>query len=154
MATQTSLPDPFGRYRILDKLGEGGMGAVYLAEDTLLRRRVALKVPHFSAEDGPQVVERFYREARAAAGIDHPNLCGVLDLGQVEGVHYLTMPFIEGTPLSRRVDQPWPPREAVELVQRLAGAVGVLHEKGLIHRDLKPANVLLRPNEEPVLMDF
>src|SRR4051794_24895934 len=103
MTTATALPEVFGRYRIVSKLGEGGMGAVYLAEDTQLGRRVALKVPHFTAADGPAVVERFHREARAAAGIEHPNLCGVHDVGQVGGTHYLTMPYIEGTPLSRLI---------------------------------------------------
>src|SRR5947209_4607200 len=95
-----TLPEQFGRYRILKKVGEGGMGAVYLAEDTLLGRRVALKIPHFSEADPPQVIERFYREARVAAAIAHPNLCAVFDVGQVEGVHYLCMPYIEGTSLS------------------------------------------------------
>jgi len=103
MSTPATLPEQFGRYRILKELGRGGMGAVYLAEDGVLGRRVALKVPHFSAEDGPKVVERFYREARVAADIDHPNLCGVHDFGEVGGVHFLTMPYIEGTPLSHLV---------------------------------------------------
>src|SRR5438067_2470720 len=109
MPTPTTLPEQFGRYRILGKLGHGGMGAVYLAQDTVLGRQVALKVPHFGADESPQVIERFYREARVAAGIEHPNLCAVHDVGQIEGIHYLTMPFIEGTPLSRLIDSdhPW-----------------------------------------------
>src|SRR5437588_3411995 len=139
MATLT-LPEQFGRYHILKKLGEGGLGAVYLAEDSLLGRQVALKVPHFDEEDGSHAVERFYREARAAAGIEHPNLCAVHDVGQVGGIHYLTMPFVEGTPLSRLIDadHPWPPRQAADLVRKLAEGLGVMHAKGLIHRDLKP----------------
>src|SRR5438270_10537037 len=83
------LPEQFGRYRILRKVGEGGMAAVYLAEDSLARRQVALKVPHFTAEEKPLVIERFYREARTATGIDHPYLCPVYDVGQIEGIHYL-----------------------------------------------------------------
>src|SRR3954468_2513109 len=94
----------FGRYRILHKLGAGGMGAVYLAEDTQLGRRVALKVPHFSAADGPKVLERFYREARVAAAIEHAHLCRVYDVGEHAGTPYLTMEFIEGTPLSQLAD--------------------------------------------------
>src|SRR5437588_1975875 len=102
MPTATTLPEQFGRYRILKKLGEGGMGVVYLAEDGQLGRQVALKVPHFSPEDGPEVIERFYREARVAAAIEHANICAVHDVGQIDGVHYLTMPYIDGVPLAQR----------------------------------------------------
>jgi hypothetical protein len=155
MPTAPALPEQFGRYRIVRQLGAGGMGAVYLAEDTLLGRQVALKVPHLTGAN-PAVIERFYREARMAAGVEHPHLCPVYDVGQIDGVHYLTMPFIEGTPLSQKVgaDRPWPPRDAIELVRKLAVAIEVMHRRGLIHRDLKPGNVLLRPDGEPVLMDF
>jgi serine/threonine protein kinase len=155
-SSTTALPNPFGRYRILEKVGEGGMGTVYLAEDTRLGRRVALKVPHFSGEEAQPVIERFYREARAAADIHHPNLCAVYDVDQIEGIHYLTMPFIEGIPLSRQVGsgQQWEPGAAADLIVKLAQGLGVLHERGVIHRDLKPANVLLRPGNDPVLMDF
>ena len=152
----SSVPAQLGRYRILSKLGQGGMGSVYLAEDTTLARRVAVKIPHLSAADGPKVIERFQREARVAAGIDHPNLCPVHDFGEVQGVHYLVMPYIEGTPLSHLIDEdnPWLPQRAAALVRQLALALEVLHQRGLIHRDLKPSNVLLRPGGEPVLMDF
>ena len=151
-----SVPEQLGRYRILSKLGEGGMGAVYLAEDVVLSRRVAVKVPRFSASEGRGVVERFQREARTAASIDHPNICAVFDFGEVNGLHYLVMHFIEGRPLSELIDEdkPWPPARAAALVRQLALAMEVLHQRGLIHRDLKPGNVLLRPNGEPVLMDF
>ncbi len=154
MAVEVVLPMQLGRYRLLSKLGAGGMGTVYLAEDGQLGRRVALKVPHFTDEDGPLVLERFVREARAAAAIDHPNLCPVFDAGQVEGVHYLTMPFIEGTPLSRLLGRPWEPERALALVRILALAVQVMHDRKIIHRDLKPSNVMIRTTGEPVVMDF
>ncbi len=156
MTMPAELPARFGRYRIVKKLGQGGMGAVYLAEDTQLGRRVALKVPHFSAEDGPAVIERFHREARAAAAIDHPNVCPVYDTGEIYGIHFLTMPFIDGTPLSRKVDpgRPLAPPVAAGLVCRVALAVAAMHERGIVHRDLKPGNILLRPNGDPVVMDF
>jgi serine/threonine protein kinase len=156
MNTQTDLPIQFGRYQILQKLGQGGMGAVYLAEDSKLGRRVALKVPRFAPEDGSRVIDRFSREARVAAGIDHPNICPVYDVGEVEGVHYFTMPFIEGMPLSEQADPDrlLPPPDVAILIRRLALAVAVLHERGIIHRDLKPSNIFLRPNGEPVVMDF
>src|SRR5262245_27148350 len=154
MATDTSMPEQFGRYRILKKLGEGGMGAVYLAEDTVLTRQVALKVPHFGENDGPRVIERFYREARAAAALSHPDICPVIDVGQIDGKHYLTMPFIEGKPLSHHMEQKWSVPQACTMVRRLALAVAELHQRGLVHRDLKPANIMIRPGGEPLLMDF
>ncbi|MBI1913462.1 MAG: SUMF1/EgtB/PvdO family nonheme iron enzyme [Planctomycetes bacterium] len=156
MSNALPIPERLGRYRILQKLGEGGMGAVYLAEDTKLRRKVAVKVPHLSEADGQNVINRFYREARIAAAVDHPHICPIHDVGEHESVHFLVMPFIDGTPLSRLVnaDRPWPPAQAVALVRKLALAVEVMHQRGLIHRDLKPGNVLIRPSGEPVLMDF
>jgi hypothetical protein len=89
------LPSPFGPYRIERLLGAGGMGSVYLATDTRLDRPVALKVPHFTSADGPDALDRFEREAKAAAALDHPNLCTVFDAGQIDGRPYLTMAFIE-----------------------------------------------------------
>lgn len=154
MQAVTPLPEKFGRYRVLRKLGAGGMGTVYLAHDTELDRDVALKVPHFSADDDPEVVERFKREARIAAGTHHSNVCPVYDVGEIDGVHYLTMPYIEGAPLSQRVGKPWPPLAAVTLVSRLASVLAVLHKRNLMHRDLKPANIMLRPGDDPVVMDF
>jgi len=155
MPSRVQMPETLGRYRIVRKVGEGGMGSVYLAEDTFLGRVVALKVPHFDEEDGPGMQERFMREARSAAILIHPDICPVLDAGQVENIFYLTMPFVEGEPLSRHLGGgPWPVDRACVLVRRLALAVGALHERGLVHRDLKPGNVMLRPGGEPMLMDF
>src|SRR5262249_45428433 len=146
MPVPTSFPFPLGRYSVEKELGRGGMGAVYLAFDPRLSRRVALKVPHFTADDGPAVIERFRREAQIAAGIHHPSLCPVYDVDEADGVHFFTMPFIEGTPLSRLLarEGPWPPRRAVELVRQVALAAGVLHERGIVHRDLKPGNVMVQ----------
>src|SRR5262249_27226761 len=135
-----------GRYDIVRELGRGGMGAVYLAHDTELDRDVALKVPHFGADDSPEAVERVQREARAAATLPHPNLCPVYDVGQAGGVIYLTMAFIEGQPLSARLGAPWPPEQAAALVRDLARALEVAHRHGVIHRDLKPANVMITPD--------
>jgi hypothetical protein len=145
-----------GRYQIIRRLGRGGMGTVYLAHDPQLDRRVALKIPHFTAEDDPQMLERFYREARIAATLRHPNLCPVYDVGESCGFPYLTMAYIEGQPLSVRL-QAGPslsPPQAAALVIQLARALEVAHQKGIIHRDLKPANVLLGPDGEPVVTDF
>jgi serine/threonine protein kinase len=153
---RNSPSEQFGRYRILRKLGQGGMGAVYLAQDTQLDRAVALKVPHFSADDSPSLRERFYREARSAATLEHPNLCPVYDVGQEQGVHYLTMAYVEGQSLSAVLASgaPLPQEQAARIVWTLAQALGYAHSRGIIHRDLKPANVMLRTNGEPVIMDF
>jgi predicted Ser/Thr protein kinase len=156
LSAGADVPGQVGRYRILKKLGQGGMGAVYLAHDTELDRPVALKVPQFGPEDGPQVLERFRREARAAATLHHPNLCPVYDVGEVGGVHFLTMAFIEGKPLSDfvRGGKAQPPRQAAALVRSLARGLQEAHARGIIHRDLKPSNVMINQRKEPVVMDF
>jgi hypothetical protein len=149
------FPAPFGRYRILELLGKGGMGAVYLAHDTQLDRPVALKVPQFEAADEPQVLERFYREARAAATILHPNICPLHDVGEVAGTPYLTMAYIEGKPLSEfAAARPLTPRQSGLLVRKLALALQEAHKRGVIHRDLKPSNVMIDRRGEPIIMDF
>ena len=100
------LPATFGRYQLLRKLGEGGMGTVYLARDTQLDRQVALKVPRLGDDDqpSPQFLKRFFREARAAAALRHPNVCPIYDVGEVEGTPYLTLAYVEGYALSRLVE--------------------------------------------------
>jgi serine/threonine protein kinase len=149
------LPEYFGRYRILKPLGRGGMGAVYLALDTHLDRRVALKHPHFGA-DKAAAHERFYREARAAATFDHPNLCPVFDVGQIDGIDYLTMPYLEGKPLSKVVnsEKPAVPRQVAAVIRKLALALDVAYRRGVVHRDLKPANIMACRSRELVIMDF
>jgi serine/threonine protein kinase/formylglycine-generating enzyme required for sulfatase activity len=132
------------------------MGAVYLALDTRLDRRVALKVPSFGPDEGAAAARRFDREARAAATLDHPNLCPVHDVGEVDGVHYLTMPYIEGKPLSETIrrDSPFPEGRAASLIRKLALALEEAHSLGVIHRDLKPGNVMMNRRREPIIMDF
>jgi serine/threonine protein kinase len=155
------MPRQFGRYRILRRLGRGAMGTVYLAFDTHLDRRVALKVPH-AAPDGAaggeaaRELERFDREVRAAAVIHHPNLCPVYDHGQIEGVYYLTMAYIKGRPLSALIDRqrPLSLRWVAAVVRKLALALAEAHARGVIHRDLKPSNVMVEARRNPVIMDF
>ena len=150
------LPREFGRYRILKKLGKGGMGSVYLAHDTQLDRQVALKIPHFHSDDGPDILERFYTEARSAAALSHPNLCPVHDVGELDGIAYLTMAYIEGRPMSAYVDpeKPLPQRQGAAVVRKLALALQEAHKHGVIHRDLKPDNVMINQRNQPVIMDF
>src|SRR5260370_38004254 len=137
MVTHQELPEQFGRYRILKKLGAGGMGAVYLAEDAKLRRRVALKVPHFTGGTRVPGLDRFQREARLAAGIDHPNFCPVYDVDEVDGIHFFTMAYLEGTPLADLIagEPPWPAAQGRDMVRRVAPAVGERHRRSIGHRD-------------------
>jgi serine/threonine protein kinase len=156
-----TLPKQFGRYRILEQLGKGAMGAIYLAHDTQLGRRVALKVPHLrTGEDGAAPdrydLDRFYREARAAATLDHPNLCPVYDVGQIDGIPYLTMAYIKGRPLSKyiRRDKPMSQRRVAIMVRKLAQALEEAHYNGVVHRDLKPSNIMVNARGELIIMDF
>ena len=155
-STPRSVPEQLGRYRILKELGRGGMGTVYLAEDVPLDRQVALKIPHFQPQDSPLLLERFYREARAAAAIEHPNLCPIYDVGQIGDTHYLAMAFIRGQSLVKLLEdsKPLPQREAVRIVRKLAMAADLAHGRGLIHRDIKPSNVMMTDKGEPILTDF
>jgi hypothetical protein len=149
------LPEQFGRYRILGPLGRGAMGAVYLAEDTQLRRRVALKVPHLGVVSGAEGRERFLREARSAAALSHPNICPVYDAGEIDGTLFLTLAYLEGRPLAEATARgPLPLRQAALLARKLALALAEAHAHGVVHRDLKPANVMLNLRGEPVVMDF
>ncbi len=154
-APPQELPKQFGRYRIESRLGRGGMGTVYLAHDTHLDRRVALKVPHLTKKN-PQILERFHREARAAAALKHPNICGVYDVGEIDGIPFLTMDFIEGKPLTAwlKAGKPVPMEQANDWLCKLALALEEAHQRGIVHRDLKPANIMINAQGEPIIMDF
>src|SRR5579864_1909770 len=141
------LPNPFAeRYKLVKVLGRGGMGAVYLARDTQLKRQVALKVPLISADEDPDFLKRFQREACALAQFHHPNICPVYDVGNHDGHPFLVMAYIEGSLLSEYVKQgklPFEPSKAGLLVRVLAKALQKAHEAGIIHRDLKPSNIMI-----------
>ncbi len=148
------VPERLGRYRVLRKLGGGGMGAVYLVENTELQREEALKVPHFDSGDGPAIRERFLREARSAAqaGPSEP----VPDPRCRRDRRRLLPDHAPppGNPLSAYTGKPYPPREAVKIVAKLAQALDHAHGKGVIHRDLKPSNIMMCPETGPTVMDF
>ncbi|MBW3539323.1 MAG: serine/threonine protein kinase [Planctomycetes bacterium] len=151
-----AFPVSLGRYRLLERLGEGAMGAVYLAHDSQLDRRVALKIPKFDQEARPELLERFFREARAAAVLRHPNICPVFDVGECDGVRYISMAYIEGQPLSALVASgaPLDQELAARMIEKLARALQEAHDQGIVHRDLKPGNCIVDRRGEPVILDF
>jgi serine/threonine protein kinase len=151
------LSGSFGRYRIVRRLGAGVMGTVYLAVDSQINdRQIALKIP-LIADDGAKAAElaRFQQEARAAARLLHPNICAVYDFGEINGVAYLTMSYIDGQSLAQALSKKsLRPTEAVKLMETIARAMSYAHRHGVIHRDLKPANVMLDRRGNPAIMDF
>lgn len=154
--TPTTLPEVFGRYRVVKLLGRGGMGAVYLAEDTQLHRQVALKIPNIEGSQSPELLERHYREARLAATLRSPHICPVYDVGVIDDIHFISMAYIEGEPLSKRIPENGgsSERQVLSLIRKLALALQSAHDLGIIHRDLKPANIMIDRQREPVIMDF
>jgi serine/threonine protein kinase len=149
------LESRLGRYEIRTELGHGGMGTVYRAFDTQLEREVALKLPNCDPQREPAVVARFLQEGKAAARIQHPHVCPIYDAGCVGGTYFLVMALIEGESLTQRIRQrPLAPEDASQLIRKLAAALQVVHEQGIVHRDIKPSNVMVTPQGEPLLMDF
>jgi eukaryotic-like serine/threonine-protein kinase len=142
-------------YRILDKLGEGGMGIVYKAEDQRLGRTVALKVLGGQAVDEGESKARFLREAKTAAVLDHPNVCPVYEIGEEEGRPYLAMAYIEGGTLKDRiVERPLPLQEALDLALQAGQGLKAAHDKGIVHRDVKSANLMVNTEGQVKVMDF
>ncbi|HQZ65424.1 MAG TPA: DUF1080 domain-containing protein [Planctomycetaceae bacterium] len=151
-----------GRYEVLGELGRGGMGAVYLANDTILKRKVALKIPQFEPSKAEPMKARFRREAEMAAQLNHPNICQVYDVSEIDGRFVMAMEYIPGRTLATytKPDKLLGTRQAVMQVRRVAQTMELAHQRGLIHRDLKPGNIMLfRPDPnrktiEPKIMDF
>jgi serine/threonine-protein kinase len=143
-----------GRYRVLHRLGSGGMADVWLAEDAHLQRRVALKVLHRRFAQDREFVERFRREAEAAAGLTHPNIVSVYDRGEVEGTYYIAMQYVEGATLKQLIESGLSPDQAVELIRQVLEAARFAHRNGIVHRDLKPQNVIVDPEGKAIVTDF
>jgi serine/threonine-protein kinase len=146
---------PFGRYRLIEMLGRGGMGEVWRAYDTAIDRIVALKMllPHFAKD--PDFEQRFRREARAAARLDDPHVVPIHDVGEIDDRLYVTMRLINGTDLQTLIDNgPLDPLRAVSFIEQIASALNSAHKVGLVHRDVKPSNILVDENDFAYLIDF
>src|SRR5271169_3006317 len=143
-----------GPYEILSAIGAGGMGEVYKARDTRLDRIVAIKVLPTHLADRPDLRERFEREARTVASLNHPHICVLYDIGNQEGIDYLVMEYLEGETLAQRlVKGPLPLNQVFQYAIEIADALDKAHRKGVTHRDLKPGNIMLTKSGSK-LLDF
>jgi serine/threonine-protein kinase len=143
-----------GRYRVLQRIGSGGMADVWLAEDTHLRRRVALKVLHKRFAQDREFVERFRREAEAAASLQHPNIVAVFDRGTIDGTYFIAMQFVEGRSMKELIDAGLTPPQASALVIQVLEAAKFAHRHNVVHRDLKPQNVIVDSEGRARVTDF
>ncbi|WP_231983724.1 serine/threonine-protein kinase, partial [Mycobacterium sp. E2733] len=146
---------PFGRYRLVELLGRGGMGEVWRAYDTAMDRVVALKVLLATVAEDPAYVERFRREAHAAAGLDEPHVIPIYDFGEIDGRLYVTMRLVTGRDLQTLLAQgPLEPARAIAIIDQIASALHAAHRVGLVHRDVKPSNILIAEHDFAYLIDF
>jgi serine/threonine protein kinase len=154
-STSDAVGQSLGNYRLLGQLGVGGMGEVYLAEDSRLGRKVALKMlaSYFTTEEDR--VRRFQLEARAASALNHPNILTIYEMGQIDSRHFIATEFVEGETLrERNLRSKLSISEVLEVAIQIAAALGTAHHAGIVHRDIKPDNVMLRPDGLVKVLDF
>src|SRR5579871_282777 len=155
MADPLAAGSLIAHYRVVSRLGEGGMGTVYLADDTKLGRRVALKVLTPDVASDPDRMQRFVQEAKLASALTHPNVAYIHEIGQDAGIWFLTMEYVEGQPLSDRIREgPMKIAGILSIGLQVADALDDAHSKGIVHRDIKPANLMLTPRGHVKVLDF
>jgi len=148
-------PKRLGKYEILEEIGRGGFAVVYRAHDTELDRVVALKVLHPQLTTDPKFIQRFYQEARTAAGLRHPHIVTIHDVGEEAGQHYLAMAFLPGRTLDKQLAEgPLPVEQAISIVEQVGSALDAIHGEGLVHRDVKPGNITVDDAGQATLLDF
>ena len=149
------LPERIGPYRIIELLGQGGMGQVYLAEDTSLERQVALKFLPQEMQADETARKRFQREAKSAAALDHPFICHIHEIGEAQGKGYIAMEYVQGVTLKDKIAEgPLPLKEALQTAPEIAEAIEEAHNHNIVHRDLKPSNIMITPGGHVKVMDF